>query len=453
MDFGRAALAALACVGLLAMAPGARAEEKGSEPKWYLSLGAGVCDFEGDAWVQDGLQGAIRVGYDLNDRWTLEGALHIAPSLDANEKISGIAFDSTSAYALALDGLFHFTRWERLDPFLAVGCGVVLYGDEMANGSKQETMFRGGGGVMYHFNDEWAVRADYRGTLIGFGDNPSSSSFMDAGVIWFWGANVPVKLVATSATLDSDGDGLTDREEEETYHTDPYDPDTDRDRLTDGQEVRTYRTNPLDKDTDMDLLTDGEEVLDVRTDPLDRDTDKGGVCDGHEVLEDGTDPNNGKDDHVLFELYINCDYNKAILKPQYFPQVDVLAKVLKRNPQATAVLEGHTDKLKSSGRLYNRRLSKQRAGSVLDYLVGKGIEEKRMDAVGFGFDRPKYPNHPVDGNPLNRRVDVYIKGMDKSTLPADMIEFKAAGAGAMPELPESKPAPKAQPKRIPAQDK
>jgi len=454
MNVSGAARAALVCVGMLATAAAVCAEE-GVEPKWYLSLGGGLSHFEGDAWVKPGAQIAVRLGYDLNERWSLEGALNAAPSLDANENIADLGFDKTPAYGLALDGLFHFTRWERLDPYLAAGFGLVMYGEEMAGGNKQETMFRGGGGVMYHFNDEWAIRADYRGVLVGFGESPSSSSIMDAGLMWFWGANVPVKLVAKSATLDSDGDGLTDREEEETYHTDPYDPDTDRDGLTDGQEVKVYRTNPLDKDTDRDLLTDGQEVLETLTDPLERDTDKGGVCDGHEVLEDGTDPLNGKDDLVLFELYINFDYNKAILKPQYFRQIDVIAKVLRRNPQATATLEGHADKLKTSGAFYNRRLSKQRAESVEKYLEGKGIKGNRMDAVGFGFDRPKYPNDPVNGNPLNRRVDVYIRGMDKSTVGADMTEFKAAGAGAISDEPESESAgtPASKPKRIPPQDK
>jgi outer membrane protein OmpA-like peptidoglycan-associated protein len=444
--FSIVAVGSLFLATALVTARNAAAEESG-DAKWYISAGAGLIDFEGDAWVGDsGVIGA-RVGFDANDRWTLEAVLTLAPRLDANKGAGATGFDTTSLVGLGVEGLFHFTRWERLDPYISVGVGMLMFQDAQRTGDKREAAFRGGGGVMYHFNDEWAIRADWVGMLRGFGESPSSSSIMDGGLVWYWGASVPVRLAAVSATKDSDGDGLTDREEEEIYHTDPYDPDTDRDRLTDGQEVKIYRTNPLDRDTDMDLLSDGDEVLDIKTDPLNRDTDGGGVCDGHEVLEDGTDPRagHGDDDLVLFEMYINFDYDKATISPIYYGQLDVIAKVLTRNPRATSKIEGHADKLKSSSRSHNKRLSETRANSAMDYLVGKGIDKKRMDAVGYGFDRPKYPNHPKDGNALNRRVDIYIKGMDKGSVAADMAEFKSAapasgeGGGAPAAAKPAKP--------------
>ncbi len=70
---------------------------------------------------------------------------------------------------------------------------------------------------------------------------------------------------------DSDGDGLTDGDEQHVYGTDPAHADTDRDGLTDGEEtdgLRGYKTNPLLADTDQDGLTDGREYL-YGTNPLD----------------------------------------------------------------------------------------------------------------------------------------------------------------------------------------
>ena len=90
---------------------------------------------------------------------------------------------------------------------------------------------------------------------------------------------------------DSDGDGLTDDEELNTYFTDPYDPDTDDDGLDDGEEVLTYGTDPLDDDSDDDGLTDGEEVNTHGTDPLDPDTDGDTVTDYEEVNSACMDPN------------------------------------------------------------------------------------------------------------------------------------------------------------------
>ena len=94
---------------------------------------------------------------------------------------------------------------------------------------------------------------------------------------------------------DSDDDGLTDGEEVDTTETDPNDDDSDDDGLTDGEEVNTTETDPNDDDSDDDGLTDGEEVNTTETDPNDADTDDGGVNDGDEV-DAGTDPLDGTDD-------------------------------------------------------------------------------------------------------------------------------------------------------------
>ena len=73
-------------------------------------------------------------------------------------------------------------------------------------------------------------------------------------------------------SIDSDGDGLSDSEEVETYLSDPLKPDTDNDGLTDGAEVNIHRTDPLTDDTDGDGLVDGKEI-EIRTNPLNVDSD------------------------------------------------------------------------------------------------------------------------------------------------------------------------------------
>ncbi len=88
---------------------------------------------------------------------------------------------------------------------------------------------------------------------------------------------------------DTDGDGLTDREERR-IGTNPRNADTDGDGLTDGAEYNTHRTDPLKADTDGDGLNDGAEVNQHHTDPLKADTDADGLTDGAEVNEHMTNP-------------------------------------------------------------------------------------------------------------------------------------------------------------------
>jgi outer membrane protein OmpA-like peptidoglycan-associated protein len=274
-------------------------------------------------------------------------------------------------------------------------------------------VFRAGGGVMYHFNDQWAIRGDAR--LLLTTDNLEFNTVADVGIVWTWGAAVPPDILATDGPIDSDGDGLSD-EHERRIGTDPYNRDTDGDGLTDGQEVLTYKTDPLNPDSDFDLLTDGQEVLVYKTDPLNRDTDGGGVYDGHEVLEDKTNPLDPRDDLMMFELKINFDYDKAVIKPMYFADLDKIVKVLQRHPEATALIEGHADRLRTSKAGYNRRLSERRAEAVRKYIANKGVAAKRMRAVGYGFDRPKVAHNLTTGTPENRRVEVYIQGIDRASV-------------------------------------
>ena len=105
---------------------------------------------------------------------------------------------------------------------------------------------------------------------------------------------------------DTDGDGLLDGEEVNTYLTNPLSPDSDNDRLTDGAEVLTHMTNPLNADSDGDGLLDGDEI-DRQTNPLDPDTDDDGLPDGQEILLETNPRNQDTDGDGLLDGQENQD--------------------------------------------------------------------------------------------------------------------------------------------------
>ena len=110
------------------------------------------------------------------------------------------------------------------------------------------------------------------------------------------------------------------------------------------------------------------------------------VADGHEVLEDGTDPLDPSDDLLLFELNIEFDTDKTDIKSPYFEDLDVVGKVLQRDPGATAVIEGHADQRKTSKRVYNQQLSERRAKAAALAPTIRGIASADRPMVGHFTD-------------------------------------------------------------------
>ena len=106
-------------------------------------------------------------------------------------------------------------------------------------------------------------------------------------------------------------------------------------------------------------------------------------------------------DKVQFET------GSATVKPVSFPLLDEVAKVMKDNPQIEEVeIDGHTDSTGAAD--FNRKLSQQRAESVMKYITGKGIKQARLTAKGFGPDKPVADNESDAGREANRRVEFNI---------------------------------------------
>jgi outer membrane protein OmpA-like peptidoglycan-associated protein len=108
---------------------------------------------------------------------------------------------------------------------------------------------------------------------------------------------------------------------------------------------------------------------------------------------------------VLRHVYY--DFNKSTLRPESYPELDRLIKVMAQNPYLKLKVNGHTDNVGSHDS--NVQLSQRRAESVVDYLVSKGVSASRLVAKGFGETKPIASNDDEEeGRELNRRTEAEV---------------------------------------------
>jgi outer membrane protein OmpA-like peptidoglycan-associated protein len=98
-------------------------------------------------------------------------------------------------------------------------------------------------------------------------------------------------------------------------------------------------------------------------------------------------------------------FGTAVLDPASNATLASVAGIMKRHPQWTLSIEGHTDNI--GGNAANQRLSEQRARAVqLSLSAEHAIAPARLQASGFGATRPRAPNETMAGRARNRRVEL-----------------------------------------------
>ncbi len=100
------------------------------------------------------------------------------------------------------------------------------------------------------------------------------------------------------------------------------------------------------------------------------------------------------------------EFNKATLLKESIAELESIYQLLTENPAIYVEISGHTDNVGSAN--YNNKLSQERANSVVNYLIDKGIAKERLSAVGYGFEKPIAPNTTEEGRQKNRRTEFKI---------------------------------------------
>jgi OOP family OmpA-OmpF porin len=282
------------------------------------------------------------------------------------------------------------------------------------------------------------------------------------------------------AIHDRDGDGIPDdqdacpdvpgvrTDDPKTNGCPPPAPDRDGDGIPDSEDacpdvagVRTNdpKTNGCPSDRDHDTIIDIEDacpdVPGVRTNdpktngcPPDPDRDKDGIPNEIDACPDDPGPkSNDPRTSGCPRVYIKnarieildqpkFDFNKSSIRPESDSLLTEVAKVMNDHPEVKHVrVEGHTDSTGTSE--YNKKLSAQRAESVVNWLGAHGVTRDRLTSVGMGKESPMVPNDTEANRALNRRVEFHIE--DQETTVKELV--KTPGGGTTVAPPATKPVP------------
>ncbi|MBL4902960.1 MAG: OmpA family protein [Desulfocapsa sp.] len=173
----------------------------------------------------------------------------------------------------------------------------------------------------------------------------------------------------------------------------------------------------VSKDSDNDGINDAEDTCpdtvqgaSVNAQGCEEDTDNDGLVDRLDLCPD-TAPGAtidsvgcGVDQKTVILKGISFQFGTADLTEEAHSVLNSAAVILQNNPEIRMEVAGHTDSRGDNNA--NIHLSTLRAEAVLSYLVSAGIAADRLQAKGYGSDKPIADNTTREGRAKNRRVEL-----------------------------------------------
>ncbi len=190
---------------------------------------------------------------------------------------------------------------------------------------------------------------------------------------------------------DNDGDGVLDALDRCPMQAEDVDGDRDDDGCP-------------DLDADGDGIPDGSDACPAAAETPNRYLDDDGCPDEKPQRIEMTT------DQILILEPIQFETGRARIRPVSFAILDDVAQVLRDGPRIRIRIEGHTDDVGDDAT--NARISKARADAVLEGLIARGIDARRVVTEGVGEGRPIDSNLTSDGRQRNRRVEFHLLGAE-----------------------------------------
>ncbi len=335
------------------------AEETESGP--YIvapSVGYYFFDRDNNNNADDGVFYGAGAGYQINKNFAIE-----ANYARLNSEAKDEALDQDYIYRLddekvnadmyRLDAIFSLDLNSDWAPYVAVGYTRLEQSPQFGD---DDDMMSAALGVKRKITPALSVRAEAR-TFHNF-DNEDTDYAVNAALVYRFGAEKPAPIIPVvipptipqpidSCSLDDDGDGVNNCEDK-----------------------------CVGTPADSRIEVTGCRILEVP---------------------------------VKIRLEVLFDTNKAVVKEQYFSEIQRVADFMSKYPSTSAEIQGHTDSRASDA--YNQDLSQRRADSVREILVSQfSIDPSRLSSVGYGESRLLVSPELTDLDyQMNRRVMAHIE--------------------------------------------
>ena len=171
-----------------------------------------------------------------------------------------------------------------------------------------------------------------------------------------------------------------------------------------------------------DLMVEAEGPLDLQN-----EIDNSLIAAGSAVDRLGENPDPRDVARALSLQVINFELDKAFIPDVNKPFLDRAAEIITETPDMELVIIGHTDNLASDA--YNLELSRERAESVKEYLVGQGVDANKLRTVGMGESEPIADNSTELGRFRNRRIEFTVYDESMATEDNNGISLTAGNEG------------------------
>lgn len=380
----------------------------------------------------------LNAGYNLTDRFALEGLLHYV-----HAKSNNAASETNETLNYRLEVLYHLFPKDSFVPFLAAGYGGISTHTKN-HGSYGSGVLSYGLGAKYFMTDDIALRADLRHLVI----DPGASVFADPahvhrttiynyeytlGLNFQFGGDRPAPPAAPAPAPKKVEPPPPAPKKVEPPPA-PVPPPPAPVPPPPAAPVISLKSAPatVDKGASSALSWSAENTTECSLQPGLGNVQSGSSKQSSGILSvtpaetttyklackgPGGSAESFASVHVnqppppapvveckSMTLHLGFDTAKDAVKTFNKAEVDeFLAKVAKF-PKATVLFEGHTDSV--GGAAMNQKLSERRAANVKKYIMEKhGVDGSRITTKGFGLSKPVDTNKTAEGRANNRRVE------------------------------------------------